>query len=264
MLVRRRRPTRHAHASPTRVIAQMPTTQSQQNDVGKAQLLQEADDLSSSALAKGDFVEQLANFAKLHADGIITDDEFKNLKRNLIGSSKSTDANQTAYFKQLKELRDRDGRRNRGKGIAKAIVPLLLIIGLGIVVVVILGRTPIKVTEPDYIEIARYYDPMVGLQGVTITNISTEPIVISEVQFNNRVQCNASFLLQVLKDIMDGKAGNNVDLKLAKLAGEAFATNLFGGALTPEYMKVTIPKFPISLDMGQQVNVLPACEIWER
>jgi len=60
----------------------------------------------SGASQDGDFVDQLAKFAKLHSDGALTDEEFKGLKASLIGPIRSIEMTPNEYIKYLRELRD--------------------------------------------------------------------------------------------------------------------------------------------------------------
>jgi hypothetical protein len=99
-------------ASTPYVAVQAPIMQLPQNDIEKAsskevpEVDHRAEPEPHPSFEEGDFVEQLAKFAKLHADGVITDEEFKTLKAGLIGLPVSKEMASNEYVKHLKALRD--------------------------------------------------------------------------------------------------------------------------------------------------------------
>jgi Short C-terminal domain len=58
---------------------------------------------SHRELGEGEFVEQLAAFAKLRADGVLADEEFKALKAELIGPLPTKGAAPNEFIKHLKK-----------------------------------------------------------------------------------------------------------------------------------------------------------------
>lgn len=62
---------------------------------------------TASTSASSDVVDQLAKFAELHAKGTLTEDEFKQIKANLIGQSPQKALSYNDYIRQLRSLRDK-------------------------------------------------------------------------------------------------------------------------------------------------------------
>jgi hypothetical protein len=111
LLLRRRRPKSHAVASAP-VASHIPKIQAPQAATEKSfkselqRIDRQAETKPNLSLEEGDFVDQLAAFAKLRADGVLTDEEFKTLKAGLIGMPPLKEATSNEYIKQLKKLRD--------------------------------------------------------------------------------------------------------------------------------------------------------------
>jgi hypothetical protein len=67
----------------------------------------EAEDTSTLVKVTNDFLDQLAKYSELRNSGILTEEEFSEIKRKLIGPSPSKQLSHNDYIKQLRSLRDK-------------------------------------------------------------------------------------------------------------------------------------------------------------
>jgi hypothetical protein len=106
----------------------------------------------------------------------------------------------------------------------------------------------------DYLQVRQYHDPEVKLGAVEVTNVGRESIVISDVRFNNRPQCNASELITAMEN---AKAHQN-DPPDPTVTGMAALQKFQEWAGLMVLMGKNV-HLPLALDIGQEAVVYSNC-----
>jgi hypothetical protein len=151
----------------------------------------------SSSKQRDDIAESLAKLAKLHADGSLSDDEFKVLKAKLIAGAE--------YSKMSSDSSDALYRENRLKksgktGMGKIIVWELCIVGMIVGVFALFAFIPINNNSENSakpysgsapLEVTTISSASTGVGSISVKNIGGAPITINDVTVNDRPDCTA-------------------------------------------------------------------------
>ena len=138
------------------------------------------DEISTNANVES-AIDRLAQLKKLHDEGALSTDEFATLKAQLV-STPAVTTNGSAKENTKAQIAQTPARKGAWSKISTGLAIAILI---GIAALSIFGIISVSSHLPITVELVNVQN----VQAIKITNVGTEPIKITAVQFNGRSDC---------------------------------------------------------------------------